>query len=490
MALVFNTPKSAINTTSKDIQNLSSDCPPCPEVNLTTADVEYTENGEYTVTPEEGYDGLTQVDITVNIPSDVRNQDKLVTPTTSYQTITADSGYSGIGTVDVLPVTSSIDANITAGNIKKDVSILGVTGSYDPQPDLETKTVTYTTNDTYTITPTAGKDGMSSVEVTVNVTGSNCPDWSTIGWDCSDVTASSLVKDIIPNDNNYRCINGFYEQKITSTVFNYSHSNANYLRYLPIQDASYINNNSLGSSFSGCEIVDNVHFINTGSITNMSSMFNNCYSLTTFSFDDTSAVTDMSNMFAACVALTTVPMMDTSSVTNMSGMFSCGALRGNVGIYRYNKMHITTIPQFDTSNVINVSSMFFGGTYVTNDSLTTLPQLNFGKVERVDSMLSKCTAITTLGGFTNLGKSFSSSGTSSMHTLDLSSSTVLTKQSIMNVINNLAAPDDTAVTDASLKLSDASYALLDASDFAIATAKNWTVTSVSGNSNGINGEDL
>ena len=140
MALVFNTPKSALNTTSKDIQNLSSDCPPCPEVNLTTADVEYTENGEYTVTPEAGYDGLTQVDITVNVPS-VKNQDKLVVPTTSSQTITADSGYSGIGTVNVEAVTSSIDANITAGNIKKDVSILGVTGSYDPQPNLQSKTI-------------------------------------------------------------------------------------------------------------------------------------------------------------------------------------------------------------------------------------------------------------------------------------------------------------------------------------------------------------
>lgn len=243
MALVFNTPKSALNTTSKDIQNLSSDCPPCPEVNLTTADVEYTENGEYTVTPEEGYDGLTKVDITVNIPSDVKNQDKFVTPTTSSQTITADSGYSGLGTVSVSAVTSSIDANIAAGNIKSGVTILGVTGtvtegitptgninitntnstdvtnyataqvvdanltagniksgttilgvqgSYDPQPDLETKSVTYTANDTYTITPTAGKDGMSSVEVTVNVSGSNCPDLSTIGWDCNDVENSKI----------------------------------------------------------------------------------------------------------------------------------------------------------------------------------------------------------------------------------------------------------------------------------------------------------
>lgn len=164
MALVFNTPKTAINTTTRDMQNLSSDCPPCPEVNLTTADVEYTENGEYTVTPEEGYDGLTQVDITVNIPSDVRNQDKLVVPTTSSQTITADSGYSGIGTVSVEAVTSSIDANIAAGNIKKNVSILGVTGTYDPQPTLQAKTATPTTSQ-QVITPDTGNDGLSQVTI-------------------------------------------------------------------------------------------------------------------------------------------------------------------------------------------------------------------------------------------------------------------------------------------------------------------------------------
>ena len=48
----------------------------------------------------------------------------------------------------------------------------------------------------------------------------------------------------------------------------------------------------------------------------------------------------------------------------------------------------------------------------------------------------------------------------------------------MNVINNLAAPDDTTVTDATLQLSAAQYALLSAEDIAIATAKNWSVTSV------------
>ncbi len=47
----------------------------------------------------------------------------------------------------------------------------------------------------------------------------------------------------------------------------------------------------------------------------------------------------------------------------------------------------------------------------------------------------------------------------------------------MNVINNLAAPDNTDITDATLKLSAASYALLSADDIAIATAKRWSVVS-------------
>lgn len=54
-----------------------------------------------------------------------------VTPTTSSQTITAPSGTDGYNPISVAAVTSSIDANITAGNIKKDVTILDVTGTYE-----------------------------------------------------------------------------------------------------------------------------------------------------------------------------------------------------------------------------------------------------------------------------------------------------------------------------------------------------------------------
>jgi hypothetical protein len=52
-----------------------------------------------------------------------------VTPTTSTQTLTPDSGHA-YKKVEVSAVTAAIDANIAAGNIKSGVTILGVTGTY------------------------------------------------------------------------------------------------------------------------------------------------------------------------------------------------------------------------------------------------------------------------------------------------------------------------------------------------------------------------
>lgn len=65
-----------------------------------------------------------------NISPEPTLQNKTVTPTTSKQTITADEGKDGLGTVTVNAVTAAIDENITAANIKSGVTILGVTGSY------------------------------------------------------------------------------------------------------------------------------------------------------------------------------------------------------------------------------------------------------------------------------------------------------------------------------------------------------------------------
>lgn len=71
-----------------------------------------------------------------NLEPDKPDQTKTATPTTSQQVIEPDTGYE-LASVTVNAVDSSIDANIVAGNIKKDVEILGVTGTYKGSGDVK-----------------------------------------------------------------------------------------------------------------------------------------------------------------------------------------------------------------------------------------------------------------------------------------------------------------------------------------------------------------
>ena len=73
--------------------------------------------------------GVSILGVTGNVVESV--EDTLsVTPSTSAQTFTPTSPYTGYNQINVSAVTSSIDNNIQAGNIKSGVNILGVTGTY------------------------------------------------------------------------------------------------------------------------------------------------------------------------------------------------------------------------------------------------------------------------------------------------------------------------------------------------------------------------
>ena len=95
------------------------------ELNGETRTATLTSSAGNTFTPSSGKNAITSITVTPN------NQARSVTPSTSSQTLSVNSGYSGNGTISVSAVTASIDSNITAGNIKKDVQILGVTGTYE-----------------------------------------------------------------------------------------------------------------------------------------------------------------------------------------------------------------------------------------------------------------------------------------------------------------------------------------------------------------------
>lgn len=88
---------------------------------------------------------------------------KEITPTTSEQTITASGDVDGFNPLTVAAVTSAIDANIVATNIKSGATILGVEGSVIELAG-ELAEVTPTTS-AQTIEPTDGKNGFTSISV-------------------------------------------------------------------------------------------------------------------------------------------------------------------------------------------------------------------------------------------------------------------------------------------------------------------------------------
>lgn len=103
-----------------------------PEARLQPKSVTPT-NQMQVVEPDEGYQGMSTV--TVGAVTPPRLQSKQVAPSLNTTYVSADSNYDGLSSVTVDNVTASIDPNIQPENIKKDVVVVGVRGTYDPFPE-------------------------------------------------------------------------------------------------------------------------------------------------------------------------------------------------------------------------------------------------------------------------------------------------------------------------------------------------------------------
>ena len=210
---------------------------------------------------------------------------------------------------------------------------------------------------------------------------------------------------------------------------------------VPMYDTS--NMTDMSNMFYYCTKLTTVPLFDASNVNYMPYMFYYCSELTTVPLFDTSNVRVMRYMFRYCSRLTTVPQFNTNSVTDMSYMFSdCSRL--------------TTVPQFNTNSVTDMSSMFS-----RCSSLTTVPQFNTSNVNYMSSIFYNCSELTTLGGFTGLKIN-----------LDLSSSSKLTVESVMNVINQAA---DMTNSPKTLTLHANVYAQLSEEQIATATAKGWNI---------------
>ena len=434
-------------------------------------------------------------------------QEKEVNPTINKQEIFADKEYSALSKVTVNAVTNDIDDNIQANNIKKDVSILGVTGNV-VELKGETKIV-LPTKENQTILPSEGKNGLTSVfvekipdeyiipsgEININSNGT---------YDVTDKASANVnipekvlgTKTIISNgiykatDDN---LDGYSEVEVETSgvnIWDYfieqPPSNQGqfiyYIKKLPVVDTS--NLRTAQNMFSGFMNLQEVPLIDTSKVTNMSYMFSNCSKLTEVPLLNTSSVKDMNDMFSGCSKLTTIPLFNTSKVTSMNRMFSKCSVIDNLPLldtssvtsmnYTFNRcVSLKKIPELNTQNVTNFNSMFYNCA-----SLYEVPALNASKVTDVGQMFISCNKLKDFGGMLNLGEAYITSHPAnwSSYKLTLKDSPELTHDSLMNVINNLYDIKTKGCSPQGLVLGSTNMAKLTSEQIAIATERGWSVS--------------
>ena len=98
--------------------------------------------GEYNIEQIVDGDDCELLVTTATGASKPKLQEKTANPTTTTQTIMPDENYDGLSSVEILAVDNSIDENIKAENIKKDIIILGVTGILESGGGEEPEPVT------------------------------------------------------------------------------------------------------------------------------------------------------------------------------------------------------------------------------------------------------------------------------------------------------------------------------------------------------------
>lgn len=247
--------------------------------------------------------------------------------------------------------------------------------------------------------------------------------------------------------------------------------------------------------------------IDLNGLTKLDNMFYYCQNLTTIPLINTSSVTTLINCFYGCSKLTDIPLIDCSSVQYMRGCFEdCSSL--------------TTIPLIDCSNTTTLYSFFsdcsklnycpplntskckdFGYMFSYCKALTTIPALITSSATSMANMFSNCTSLTTIPALdcSNITSSYNSAGwfgstnlpnltdlggfiglkTSSTTTSGLVRVPNLTYESCINVLNGLydfTGNNEVPNSNQGKLKVHANFLTTVGDDISIGLSKGWAIT--------------
>ena len=417
--------------------NINVDVPPVPITpNLQEKSIEITENGNTIITPADGYDGLSQVEVITNVLPALQSKTIDITENGSYGlSPDMDAGFVGLAGVGINVNVPSKEPVLQQKSIE-----IAENGSYLLEPDegydglesawihvdtplipipanLQEKFIDITENGNYSLEPDEGIDGLSRVDITVNVPSTPyvVPD----GMKFEDSTLTTFPAEGLD-----------FSQK---TDFTECWSNCDKLTSFPLIDTSRGTNFYM--SWFNCSSLKSFPLIDTNRGTNFSGAWSRCSSLTSFPLIDTSKGTDFSGAWGECSSLTSFPLINTSNGTNFTGAWNgCQSLKEFPMIDTANGTNfknawascisLTSFPMIDVSNGTD-----FNNAWYHCYKLTELPLLNTSNGTDFGFAWSNCVALTEFPALDlSKGTNFSSawywcSALTTMPALDLSKGT-------------------------------------------------------------------
>lgn len=329
--------------------------------------------------------GVTVLGVTGNV-IESKTRSLSVTPTTSLQTFAPQSPYNGFSGVSVAAVTAAIDANITAGNIKAGTTILGVAGSV-VELKGETRSVNLTSNIGNTFTPSSGKNGITSISVIPSNYPTNTSNY--------EITPSTTTRDVaIPtgfsgfNTLRVNAVTASIDANILSNNIKSGVTILGVTGTAKIAPEFYLTRKTVNNEL----LVDSS---NTPILPNSSSITSIGYGALAFSeIDfgnntiDFSSLTSINYAYSFfCARLKGSASVDLSNVTTISGLYSC--------YYMFSWANITSVDLSSLTSISNDSAclrMFGNCSNLTNiigNSLTTISGTNV-----CNYMFAGCTGLT------------------------------------------------------------------------------------------------